>query len=1024
MRRRLAPACLIAVVATASPAVAGSLDHAKVALHVVPVVAKNLCLPASQGGDAPDDRPCTAFVTSASYFGDYTVYVLAAQADSGMGFSGLSFGLAYDPDTLGVGLDVSRWTSCATTELPYDGPGGAWPAAGSGIRLGWDTCQASPPSGFPADGALAVAGALEVQLMTGNDLSVVANPYDPLGSGLWVVDCVGAPTALPPTSAARVVFSSSGTAPGYNPCVTTSPAECSIEPASIDYGTGYIPGVVDTPLVVSNLGGDVLADAMVIVSARGSDPSAFSVVADTAFFRIPPVSEITVPIRYHPRSGSSRAFVQFGTSCPKIPLTGSGTLGLAASPSILDFGAVPPEVATLDSVLITNACPRPLRGLLTLDDSPQMAIVRGDSVDLAPGESLWTVVSFRPVDPIPYTGHVRTEGVNVLTVKGTAAQICFSFPDTMVFPPTELDAVVDTVVSLVNQGPVTVSGSIPEGKTYAGGAFGFLSGTGSYALDPGDSLRVGVRFRPQVAGPASAKLPLGSPCGSLIVSGTGTDRCELKPAALHFGTVALGRTRDAVLHVYNRGPEDLEFDIPAPDKPEFTVVAGGGHVSLSPGEDHSAWFRFAPVREVWESSTLDLGLPCGPLVLDGYGSFTSPSPGPEPRFALHIARTAPRFPCVRPPVSASDPTPLPCSDFAVTDSSGVGREFTVYLTATSGTDLGVVGAGFGIAYNGDSGAGVDVSGWQSCAVLELPSDDWPGAGSGDVLAWDHDDRCAGGTARAAGTDDDLVVLGVFTVTATGHDLFRITPRTFADDPGPAIIACDLVSRVVPPSGWGSAGFSPAADLPGCNPCLAPCVEPGLWCAAVPGAVDFDSVRVDSAADRTIRVVNISSRELIGEIGSLPSPFAVLAGEGPFRLDPDAEHTVTVRFSPFETGAATASLAVGGSSPDVVVTGRGWEESPPGPEPSGPLAVRILAGANGSIQILVSGRVFGETGRAEIRIVDVRGRRVHTGMLAATTVGGYVWRGESPEGRPVPAGVYYLRVRSGNETAARSFVLLR
>ena len=123
----------------------GSLDHSKIALHVHSNTLKGVCLPMTQGGEAPVG-PCSDLGTAAIADTPTILYVIAAQADSGQGFSAISAGIRYSPTLFDLFPDV-HWYGCATT-TSFDGPDGSWPSEGSGARMELNACQIAPPPWF------------------------------------------------------------------------------------------------------------------------------------------------------------------------------------------------------------------------------------------------------------------------------------------------------------------------------------------------------------------------------------------------------------------------------------------------------------------------------------------------------------------------------------------------------------------------------------------------------------------------------------------------------------------------------------------------------------------------------------------------------------------------------------------------------------------------------------------------------------------------------------------------------------
>ena len=103
--------------------------------------------------------------------------------------------------------------------------------------------------------------------------------------------------------------------------------------------------------------------------------------------------------------------------------------------------------------------------------------------------------------------------------------------------------------------------------------------------------------------------------------------------------------------------------------------------------------------------------------------------------------------------------------------------FDVWIVVCNGSDsVGLAGAEFGIEYDGASGSGVDVTGWQACSDLEFPQDDWPASGSGNLVTWATCQTTNLVTTGNPTGKTAYAVCGVFQVAVFGQDQMTITPR--------------------------------------------------------------------------------------------------------------------------------------------------------------------------------------------------------------------------------------------------------
>jgi hypothetical protein len=146
--------------------------------------------------------------------------------------------------------------------------------------------------------------------------------------------------------------------------------------------------------------------------------------------------------------------------------------------------------------------------------------------------------------------------------------------------------------------------------------------------------------------------------------------------------------------------------------------------------------------------------------------------------------------------------------------------YWVFLLAARGHVDSVGALECGITYQGgapgaaNDGIGLDVFGWTLCGTTESPDAGpvaWPGAGSGNRIAWSTPAVCA---------TTEVGVSGYFYVAAYAPDTLRVIARPAT---GLARIqSCDGASRTLAADELGWAAFSAGQSLSGCNPCVQPC----------------------------------------------------------------------------------------------------------------------------------------------------------------------------------------------------------
>jgi len=196
---------LVAVTLICSAAIeaeSATYTHAKIALHLTHLPAKNSVSFICQT-ESPNTLgiSCGNYVVAGATNTPYSMYLVIAGADPAdtsealaSGTRGISLGIYYNGAGASNGLDVTGWTSCADLEFPND-----WPNPGGGNVLTWTECQSTVIS---PDGVHAVVGAFSVYAY-GEDRFYIT-PNTTALNALTVADCAGAQWDV--SNAARVSF--------------------------------------------------------------------------------------------------------------------------------------------------------------------------------------------------------------------------------------------------------------------------------------------------------------------------------------------------------------------------------------------------------------------------------------------------------------------------------------------------------------------------------------------------------------------------------------------------------------------------------------------------------------------------------------------------------------------------------------------------------------------------------------------------------------------------------------------------
>jgi hypothetical protein len=148
------------------------------------------------------------------------------------------------------------------------------------------------------------------------------------------------------------------------------------------------------------------------------------------------------------------------------------------------------------------------------------------------------------------------------------------------------------------------------------------------------------------------------------------------------------------------------------------------------------------------------------------------------------------------------------------------RYFASVLATRIDGSAGLSAVQFGVRYQPESGEGVDVLGWTSCAPVVEADRAWPSSGTGIRLGWPTGETCRPG-AVLGGRTGAAVVVGYFYCTAYGFDSLLVTPHPI--DRMALVKACDGEPDTLEspdlfwrPSHLGAATFSPGGLIDGYN----------------------------------------------------------------------------------------------------------------------------------------------------------------------------------------------------------------
>jgi hypothetical protein len=310
-------------------------------------------------------------------------------------------------------------------------------------------------------------------------------------------------------------------------------------------------------------------------------------------------------------SGGKAAF-SAGAGVPGINPCGS-TGGCELGPRSVQFNDRMAGAYQDSTIRIVNYGSTVVTGSVSVTGSQFSLRSGGGTFRLAPMEAFTVVVRFAPGAVGSFVGALEL-GVHcgAISLYGTGISQCAFEPRPLEFGPVIQGDTADRVVALRNNEARRITGTI----TLSGASFSLFQGGGAFALDPGDSLLVGVRFQPATLGAVSGTISAGTTCMALVLHGSGMPACTTSPNLFDFGKVEIGNSAEATFRIRNESARALSGTIASSDT-AFVVIAGGGPVELPIGAGHTIVVRFQPDRGGSLSATIQTPVECQTIQVRG-----------------------------------------------------------------------------------------------------------------------------------------------------------------------------------------------------------------------------------------------------------------------------------------------------------------------------------------------------------------------------------------------------------------------
>ncbi len=500
---------------------------------------------------------------------------------------------------------------------------------------------------------------------------------------------------------------------------------------------------------------------------------------------------------------------------------------------------------------------------------------------------------------------------------------CDVSPSSLEFGGVEVGSSTDLDFTISNPGTWIITGSVEETCEH----YEIVAGGGSYALGPGGSHVVTVRFSPASTGTRTCTIDLGEDaCSEVACSGRGLSwGCYVAPGVLDFGKVECDSSSDLTFTVTNTGTETLSGTI-SESCDAFEIVSGGGAYTLVGGEPRDVTVRFTPTSRVPYSCSIDLGSDyCTSVSCTGEGSL---------------------------PLCETSPTSLDFGTVPAGTSSDL--SFTITNTGSEALSGTVTESCSHYEIAGGSSYSLEPGEWHLVTVRFRPT----AAGTFDCTVDTGLELCpnVSCTGHAVSADCDVspasLNFGEVEIGSSADSVFTISNLGSWTLNGTVSESCSYYAIV---SGGGPYSLDPGESrevtvrfsptVTGWKNCtvnlgeeLCPnvsCTGKGIStsCEVSPASLSFGTVLLGSSSELSFTITNTGTSIISGSVTESCDHYAITAGGGPYSLASGESREVTVAFEPTATGDLHCTVDTGlDLCSDVTCSGRSSTDPPPPPPP--------------------------------------------------------------------------------------------
>jgi hypothetical protein len=445
---------------------------------------------------------------------------------------------------------------------------------------------------------------------------------------------------------------------------------------AVNFGQTQIGTKVSRDVTLTSTGNAPLDINTITVSGAAFSTETLSLPAT-----LQPNQQLTVTLTFDPTTaGAESGTLTVTSNDPSGPATvslgGNGTTAVApqltVSPTAVNFGNVPLNVASKQSVTLTSTGTAPVTiSAATVSGPPFTVSGATFPMTLNPNQSVTLGVQFNPTatgaasGQLTLTSDSTTSATTNIQLHGTGIaattpQLTVS-TNSLAFGNVAVNSSATLPVTLTSSGTAAVTISAAD---LSGTGFTDSGATFPMTLNPSQSVTLQVKFNPAAAGAAAGQLTINSNSSTgastvVQLSGTGTvatttAQLLFSSTALSFGSVPVGSTSTQTLTLTSSGTAPVTISSAVLQGTGFSDSGATFPVTLNPNQSVTLTVQFDPTATGAAAGTLTVSSNSATgsttqVTLGGTGtavqheidlSWSAPSSSADPVAGYNVYRSA------------------------------------------------------------------------------------------------------------------------------------------------------------------------------------------------------------------------------------------------------------------------------------------------------------------------------------------------------------------------------------------------